>query len=772
MRLLQISSSKPFRGLAPTPFETTSGGCTFGRRTLIYGRNGSGKTTLSELLRTGHEGLTLARVLTEAKAKEVPLADVKRIVYNRFYVAESLSTFVEGGGYAPSIAVRLGESSVKIEKVASGLEQHYKGPLATRLQNVTVTLNNLTTEVEQLERSLQSEIIAKLAPGNGARYNSTAFTLRHVKKLLDTDGIVSLDEPSLNKAVATATGSTVEEIEAPTQSTSIDDVWPPRHWAKILSRPLNSATIPLLVENPELSSWVEKGVQLHTEGEACKFCNVGVITSATLDTYAKHFSKALDNLRAELSDIEATCETEKKVSLEWVDSLPEESALIPELRAEYQETLEVVKKEVLTRTSYIDDVLELVRERQSAPFKPIPPNALPPKSAPTVSAFRVREIIKVHNERCARQDESRKEALQTVEKHFTALRQAEWKEARHRKALADRARVAIESAIDDLEDRALRLRESMSDTAHMAGLLDEDISQHFGMTHLNVSASKDGKGYAVTRNSSPATHLSEGERNALAFSYFLRSIGATEVVPEETVVVVDDPVTSLDKEALFSAFALAEERTKAFAQVIFLTHDFEYFRLLLNESRTRYLKSLRKIREGDRVEAAFPRVQPLEMIRSIGEDGNRISYLRKFPEVLVKSASEYHYLFEKVSHAIVDPDSSELPLLGNAARRIIEGFISFRAPHESSFQEKVSSVAQDNDIDQALAKRVVKFLHGQSHREEARPSAAPDFPTLEEELRAAMKFIRMADEQHFLSMCAAVEVDPDLLRSGVGGTHK
>jgi wobble nucleotide-excising tRNase len=57
----------------------------------------------------------------------------------------------------------------------------------------------------------------------------------------------------------------------------------------------------------------------------------------------------------------------------------------------------------------------------------------------------------------------------------------------------------------------------------------------------------------------------------IAFTYFLRSFEADGVAPSTSVVLIDDPATSLDKEALFASFAL----TASFAQTVVLTHDYE-----------------------------------------------------------------------------------------------------------------------------------------------------------------------------------------------------
>jgi len=58
----------------------------------------------------------------------------------------------------------------------------------------------------------------------------------------------------------------------------------------------------------------------------------------------------------------------------------------------------------------------------------------------------------------------------------------------------------------------------------------------------------------VTRNGAVASDLSEGERNAIAFSFYLSSLDAGNVDHKSTLIVIDDPVTSLDQKGSVRGF--------------------------------------------------------------------------------------------------------------------------------------------------------------------------------------------------------------------------
>ena len=87
---------------------------------------------------------------------------------------------------------------------------------------------------------------------------------------------------------------------------------------------------------------------------------------------------------------------------------------------------------------------------------------------------------------------------------------------------------------------------------------------------------------SIIRAGQPATHLSEGEKTAIAFLYFLKSLRDKNFDVATGVVVIDDPVSSLDAGALFSAFGYMKERVRDAGQLIVMTHNFAFFRQVRN----------------------------------------------------------------------------------------------------------------------------------------------------------------------------------------------
>jgi hypothetical protein len=195
-------------------------------------------------------------------------------------------------------------------------------------------------------------------------------------------------------------------------------------------------------------------------------------------------------------------------------------------------------------------------------------------------------------------------------------------------------------------------------------------------------------------------------------------------------------------------------------QTIYLTHDYEFFRLQMNQRKSAMTKSQTRIEDGHPTEAAFPLASILEMYASFAPGTEtRVSRLRPLSKKLLQHPSEYHYLFSKIGAAVIADAGDELPLLGNAARRLFEGFITFRAPQGNNFEQKVEAISKAKEIGPTLSKRVVKFLHGHSHREDPTPATALDFPSIERELRSVLVYMKRADSEHFDNMCRAVGIE-------------
>ena len=259
-------------------------------------------------------------------------------------------------------------------------------------------------------------------------------------------------------------------------------------------------------------------------------------------------------------------------------------------------------------------------------------------------------------------------------------------------------------------------------------------------------------------------NLSEGERTTLSLLYFLRSLEDQQTrgaEPKDRIVVIDDPSSSLDRESLFATHQWLVSTLQKFGQYIVLTHDFNLLRLFIASHRSKWNDSASQIGKQNADELHFPRVSFLELFAAT-VDGERTSKLGQLPSLLRNNTTEYGYLFLMVMKGIEQPDDHDrLFLLPNAARRVLEVFSSYKAPHRPNFLQQLEWLVKEQPSEPH--RDVFDFCNRFSHGEGPETVEVLDARTVQGDIRRCMQFLRSVDEDHFNKMCEAVKVDPEVL---------
>lgn len=209
----------------------------------------------------------------------------------------------------------------------------------------------------------------------------------------------------------------------------------------------------------------------------------------------------------------------------------------------------------------------------------------------------------------------------------------------------------------------------------------------------------------MRKNGKAAKNLSDGERTSVAFAYFLTKL--QELKPErfkETIVYIDDPISSLDANHIFQVTAAIKKiffgKNNAGAwstnckQFFLSTHNFQFFHL---------------IRELE------PKKSPKASLYFLRKISGTQSMLGNMPASLCKYSSEYHFLFETIYkfHNAPDKGSHELLLLlPNAVRRFTELYTYSRIPSDIDYSVDRRA---ETLFGTEPAKRILKVLHYFSH---------------------------------------------------------
>lgn len=225
--------------------------------------------------------------------------------------------------------------------------------------------------------------------------------------------------------------------------------------------------------------------------------------------------------------------------------------------------------------------------------------------------------------------------------------------------------------------------------------------ERFGFSGFRLALGNDEHSYKIIRENGVAAEktLSEGERNFVAFLYFYAllkgSKDSTGRVPSQ-IVVIDDPVSSMDSDVLFIVSTLirslvwdmSKDNAKI-CQLFIATHNL-YFHKEVSFDR--------RFPKGMKAETRF------WLVGKVGGKSS-IEPCEKNP-----ITSTYEALWDTVIRATENPVSTELISLQNTMRRILE--------YCSTFYEKNSLddlPLQFQGDDRIIAKTLVSWLHNGSH---------------------------------------------------------
>jgi wobble nucleotide-excising tRNase len=222
------------------------------------------------------------------------------------------------------------------------------------------------------------------------------------------------------------------------------------------------------------------------------------------------------------------------------------------------------------------------------------------------------------------------------------------------------------------------------------------IEKEIDKSGNNVEVSR---GYDIMRGESLATKLSEGEKTAIAFVYFVVHLNDQEFDASKGIVVVDDPVSSLDSNSLYQAFSFLKNAVKDAEQAYVLTHNFDFLKLLINWRRN----------AGGKTTGYF-------MIKNSFPADIRCATIEKMDKELCDYESEYHYLFKLLKELRDDQDDSIARAypIPNIARKVWDTFTTFSVPNGRSQYQKIEELKKLG-YDEVKLDAIYKFINDQSH---------------------------------------------------------
>lgn len=734
-----------------------------GHATVVYGHNGSGKSTLAELLLSLGEGQAATNVVWECddqrelKVSSGGSAPTSIDVFTRAWVNENLSEFLAGEN-ADAI-VTLGRGAINSKQEEEGLLAEFE-----RAQDLVgkseEQRREAQQEVDKLARRVQSRIVEELRRFDYNHYTKNRYSVNKVSEMLrSAQGDFPDDSTHTDALILLGEGvpSPVPEVAGP--PAGLERL---HELGSILSRTPTRIAIETLEASRRAQEWVEQGLSLHEAEEHCLFCD-GVLSVERREQLARHFDESWLQIRHDAQQVLDRAEEYKKSLSEWLDSLPDPSDLSSDLQAAYNPEADLARREVEARVACVKQIEKALISKVADPgATPVEPDLSALDTVLEVAALS--EVVKDHNDQARRHEELTELRKAIVLDHIVGSQSQTFRELEKQSANAEEAHDGALEAARMAERGLERVRQERFTTIEMAETLTRDLARVYGKNHLNIAVSDDGRSYRCRRGDADGTHLSEGERTTLSLLYFLRNLEDQQergVDPSQRIVVIDDPSSSLDRESLFATHQWLVSALKDFGQYIILTHDFSLLRLFILSHKSKWNASAKAIEKDDADEIRFPRVAFREIFGTTN-DGKRTTKVGQLPDLLRSSTSEYAYLFSMVMMGVQDADDHErLFLLPNAARRVIETFASYKAPHRPNFLQQLEALVQVDPNERY--RDVYDFCNRFSHGEGGETVGMLDARAVHGHIRRCMEFLRSVDNDHFVRMCEAVKVDPKVL---------
>lgn len=737
----------------------------FGKYNLIYGWNGTGKSTLSKLFSCLEFRSMIPRFESanfeitlddESIIKETNLAtsQLNIHVFNQTFIRDNIN-------WDKSVKSILLIAKEKIDDLQE--LENMKLELQTKSTAHSRKLTDIEKQRDELNKFLTNSA-KKMKLGLQAIDTSDSYYLNYDRRKLST--FIQNNSSEINKSESILSDEKVIDLTnaaKPDQLPSIDFspiFIEPDYFQKAVNRirdliastAVNQA-IERLTDNPDIRDWVQVGLDIHSnhDSKTCEFCGT-LLTATRIEVLAAHFSKEFTNFQDRL-----------QIAASWIESQGAPTNQLPAATDFYKEfSIDVEKyhKEHTTAINKINHQIAGWREALRAKI-----------TDPTKTEIQILDVLEEdvtkfnetlesvvalvdkHNNKTSNFKAETTKSKVALELHFAAT---EMQEFDHSCKTIKCNELDIEAQNDHKEIQALgqkvaSMEALLSNETIGAKEFNETLHRFIGRSELCLTFNPEKKGYEIIRNGvgEHDGNLSEGEKTAIAFVYFITKLKENGNNIEDTIVVVDDPVSSFDSNHLFHAYSFLKTQCTDAKQLFVLTHNFTYFKLVRDwftgTNRNRANKKKPK-------NCCFYQLDTSPSLP-------RYSALLDADDSLKNYGSEYHYIFKKLyayrERASLNRD--EAFLTANLSRKLIESFFTFKFPkgHRSMYELMEAGLKDCRVTTPELKEKIYRFINKYSHSdvieitEESAENLAGESHSV---IGNIFQWIEEVDKKHYVEM--------------------
>ncbi|WP_292530893.1 AAA family ATPase [Methylocystis sp.] len=693
---------------------------------LIYGWNGCGKTTLTRLFGAAASGERLdeleyviedsaGSVFSESDRFPFPVR-----VFNQDYIQRNVRVLESS---ANSISILLGEDN---KKLAAQIEQDdllLNGDPRDRNKIGKIRELKAIEEKARQEERRNETAFTEIAKTIGAAVAGSLAASRTYRAPDAKKDFAQMSEPELltDEQREAHVLALKQEMLADVEQLSLPDMDYGGRRNSILpvardicdqARRLSGITVESeilhrLAENPDISEWIETGLSIRSRhnSASCEFCG-NLISAERLAQLARHFSDSDRKLKREIDDVLISLREVHRILSNF--SAPDPARLYRELQSSYESALARVEAARSTLLKQIEALGRALQDKKLRTTEALTFD-LSIDTNPLGNAIKATiDVIDLHNAKSRDFLGVQQKSVQALKHHYLSTI---YDDVTKRNLVLSglSAELSLRKAeITEIQGRIADARSKISSDHAACEQINSGLRTFLGRPELSFipetleAGSADDEtnkivGYRIMRADSPALHLSEGEKTAIAFVYFVVHLGDGHFSKRDGIVVIDDPISSLDSNSLYQAFSFLKNAVSSCRQVFVFTHNFEFLKLLLNWRKNaggaRYL-----------------------MIKNYVDGNQRRAVIEEMDRELWKYESEYHYLFGKLKEMRAEQDGSITRAypVPNIARKVWDSFLMFRVPSGENPYKKMEQLKSEGFSAEKLD-AIYKFCNDQSH---------------------------------------------------------
>ena len=752
-----IRQFKSIKNLGVFRKHVASAGCPqFRHLNLIYGFNGTGKTTLSRIFGSLEAGivrpelplggefeieLTNGNVISSAG----PLNALKGrlVVFDVDFVSANFR-WKEG---TANPVFYLGKEQTTLSKRLEAIEKSSSDIFPKRDQALKVAASaerSFSIYKRDAARQIGEQI------NQSRNYDATDIAADYEKHIYSDKYKLGEDERKQLRQLINADSALpkLPFIGGTTPSFKLLV----RETKQSLNSTVGTLAIESLLKHESMLTWVKTGFDYHREHKisSCLFCG-----NYLTDERMTALSSALDT---KFDQLLVNIENAKKSTEQLYDRLVAVQSIIPsknDIATEHVAKFQIVSSSLQSLISLglgrLNSVSKLLKKKTATPNSIVKHDDMTSESDAeqwdaefTARLKEMNLLIEAHNGANDTFFQSQLTARKRLKEHHLAESQTHYKELEQ--AVDDAKRLAdkLNAIAEDLRRQADEIRQTIRQHGPAAELINRLITNYLGHKSLRIEIQDEG--YKIIRADGTETGLlSEGEKTAIALCYFICTLEAEGRRLSDLIVVVDDPISSLDTRALNYAFNLIKGAIANAAQVIILTHNLHFMNEVKKWLRDKVAKGQASLLFLDATQDSKSNLRETKII--------------ELPRLIREYESEYHYLFSLILGLVESPDTykDHFYLMPNALRKTLEIFLAFKVPGSTGLAGKLdNSIVRDSGIDPKKIRALDRLAQFESHADSLDDLISFSSITIEETKDAAEALnalFQAADAAHYEQMC-------------------